>query len=195
MDSFAVLFRQNGNKKKIKTVVTPGGAFPDGERIIREARKQANHFNSPQRLNKLETIRTELDLPVIRLENFPDTRVAFIVILFRSLMCNHFLLEQHSVRDDEFRRLRDKLSANDYRAMQEMEAVLLVCAEYSTGESQSNSSNNSLIPWYRKMLLKSAYQEEYEVMDLSRQPRRTIMKRWPRKKRKVCNITQSYFYI
>ena len=67
-----------------------------------------------------------MDLPVVRLENFPDTRVAFIVTLFRSLMCNHFLLEQHSVNDDAFWQLRDKLSTNDYRAMQDMEAVLMV---------------------------------------------------------------------
>ena len=89
----------------------------------------------------------------------------------------------------------DKLLANDYRAMQEMEAVLMVCAEYATGESQSNSSNNSLIPWYRKMLLKSAYQDEYDMMALSRQPLRTMMNRWPRVKRKVRNITQVYLYI
>ena len=68
-----------------------------------------------------------MDLPVIRVENFPDARVAFIVTLFRSLMCNQFLLEQHSVKGDTFRQLRDKLSANDYRTMQELEAALMLC--------------------------------------------------------------------
>ena len=144
-----------------------------------------NYFNSPQRLQKLESERAAIDLPVIRLENFPDTRVAFIVVLFRSLLCNHFLLDQHSVNATEYALLRDKLCNKDYRGMQEMEAVLSVSAEYSTGESQSNSSNNSLLPWYRKMLLKSAHQDEYEVMVLTRQPGRTTMKRWPRETRKV----------
>ena len=89
-----------------------------------------NYFNSPQRLNKLDSKRSELDFPKIRLVNFPDTRVAFIVTLLRSLLCNHFLLLQHAVNDAEFSRLRDKLSDKDYRGMQEMEAVLSVAAEY-----------------------------------------------------------------
>ena len=79
--------------------------------------------------------------------------------------------------------------------MQEMEAVLMVYAEYVTGESQSNLSNNSLIPCYRKMLLKLAYQEEYDAMALLRQPRQTMMNRRPRVKRKVRNITQVYLYL
>ena len=100
-------------------------------------------------------------------------------------MCNHFLLLQYAVKDDEYSLLRDKLSDKDYRGMQEMEAVLSVAAEYATGESQSNSSNNSLIPWYRKMLLKSAHEEKYEMMVLSRQSERVSMKRWPRETRQV----------
>lgn len=176
---------QNGNKTKVQTVVTPGGAFSDGHRIIKEARKQVNFFNSPQRLHKLDTVRSALDLPKIRLENFPDTRVAFIVTLFRSLMCNHCLLGQYAINETDFQLLRDKLSDKDCRGMQEMEAVLSVSAEYATGESQSNSSNNSLVPWYRKMLSKSAHEDKYEVMVLARQPQRTSMKRWPRETRQV----------
>ena len=184
---FALLYSnyQHGNKTKVQMIVTPGGAFPDGHRIIKEARKQVNYFNSPQRLHKLDSKRSELDFPKIRLENFPDTRVSFIVTLFRSVLCNHFLLLQHAVNDAEFSRLRDKLSDKDYRGMQEMEAVLSVAAEYATGESQSNSSKNSLLPWYRKVLSKSAYEDEYEVLVLSRQHQRTSIKRWPRETRQV----------
>ena len=87
--------------------------------------------------------------------------------------------------DAEFSGLRDKLSDKDYRGMQEMEAVLSVAAEYATGESQSNSCKNSLLPWYRKVLSKSAYEDEYEVLVLSRQHQRTSIKRWPRETRKV----------
>ena len=96
--------------------------------------------------------------------------------LFRSLLCNHFLLLQYAVNDAEFSRLRDKLSDKDYRGMQEMEAVLSVAAEYATGESQSNSCKNSLLPWYRKVLSKSAYEDKYEVLVLSRQHQRTSIK-------------------
>lgn len=69
------------------------------------------------------------------------------------------------------------------------EAVLSVAAEYATGESQSNSSKNSLLPWYRKVLSKSAYEDEYEVLVLSRQHQRTSIKRWPRETRQVSEFT------
>ena len=57
---------QNGNsKKKIQEIVIPGGAFPDGHRIIKEGQKQVNYFSSPQRLNKLEEDHAAIDLPAI----------------------------------------------------------------------------------------------------------------------------------
>ena len=62
---------------------------------------------------------------------------------------------------------------------------LSVAAEYATGESQSNSFKNSLLPWYRKMLSKSAYEDEYEALVLSRQYQQTSMKRWPRETRQI----------
>ena len=117
----------------------------------------------------LEQDRAGMDLPKIALANFPDTRVAFIVILFRTLLANHFLLDGYCVRDTEFQKLWKLLSEADHRAMQEMEAVLPVCFEYSTNESQnSNAFNSSLLPWCRKALIRSTEKTEYEVMTLTR---------------------------
>ena len=168
-------------------IITAGGSFPDGERIIKAGRKQVNFFGaSCQRSDKLEKQRIAMDLPNIGLANFPDTRVAFIVILFRTLLANYYLLDGYSGSDTVFEKLRATLSYEDHSAMQEMEAVMSVCFEYSTNESQqSNAFNNSLLPWYRKALLKSAHKTEYQVMVTTRQPGRTQLKKWPRKTRKV----------
>ena len=178
---------QDGKKKKVQHIVTPGGEFQDGARIIKAGRKQVNVFgNSYQRSSKLEKFRVAMDLPRITLKNFPDTRVAFIVILFCTLMANHFLLESYSGTDSEFRTLRNSVSEDDHRSMQEMEAVMTACFEYSTNEAQqSNANNNSILPWYRKVLLKYSEREEFEVMVLTRQPAGTSIKKWPRVTRKV----------
>ena len=70
--------------------------------------------------------------------------------------------------------------------MQEMEALLLMCFEYSTNESQqSRAYTNSLLPWYRKVLCKTSYADEYEVMTISRQPATATLKKWPRGTMKV----------
>ena len=83
-------------------------------------------------MEKFEKYRIALDLPDIALLNFPDTRVAFIVMVFRSLLANAFLLTGYCGTDDAFQRLRNELSDEDYKGMQEMEALLSVCFEYST---------------------------------------------------------------
>ena len=127
-----------------------------------------------------------MDLPSVALANFPETRVSFIVILFRSLLANSFLLQAYSGSDAEFNKLRITLSEEDQRSMQEMEAVMSVCFEYATNESQqSKTFNNSLFPWYRKALLKSSLKRTYDVMVITRQPGRAQLKRWPREPRNV----------
>ena len=63
-----------GVVKKVQSIVTPGGAFPDGERIIKATRKCVNFFSkSPQRKERLELQRAAMDLPKISLANFPET--------------------------------------------------------------------------------------------------------------------------
>ena len=178
---------QSGAAKKVQYIVTDGGAFPTGARIIRAARKQVNFFGtSCQRSARLDRDRVAMDLPSVALANFPETRVAFIVILFRSLLANSFLLQAYSGSDAEFNKLRTTLSEEDQRSMQEMEAVMSVCFEYATNESQqSRAFNNSLFPWYRKALLKSSQKTTHDVMVTTRQPGKTQLKRWPREPRKV----------
>ena len=137
-------------------------------------------------MEKFEKYCIELDLPAIALQNFPDTGVVFIFILFCSLLAHDFLLRGYGGSDDALQRLHNTPSYNDYKVMQNIDAVLLVRFEYSTNESQqSRAYTNSLLPWYRKVLCKTSYADEYEVMTISRQPATVTLKKWPRETRKV----------
>ena len=83
---------EKGVVKKVQYMVTPGGAFPEGARLVETARKCVNYFSaSPQRKGKLETQRIAMDLPQVTLRNFPETRVAYVVPTYQSLMANHCL--------------------------------------------------------------------------------------------------------
>ena len=95
---------EKGVVKKVQPIVARGGAFPEGAfsegafsegaRIIKTGRKCVNYFSkSPQCKNgKLETQRIVMDLPQIALQNFLETRVAYTVPTYQSLMANHCLL-------------------------------------------------------------------------------------------------------
>ena len=62
--------------KKVTTFVTPGRAFPDGDRIVKASRKVINFFSkSPQCKDKLDHVRKAMDIPNIALHNYPETRV------------------------------------------------------------------------------------------------------------------------
>ena len=81
--------------KKVQSIVTPGGAFPEGDRLVlvKLSRTCGNYFaKSPKRKGKLENQRIAMDLPKIALQNFPETRVAYVVPTYQSLFANHYLL-------------------------------------------------------------------------------------------------------
>ena len=71
---------EKGGVKKIKHIMTPGEAFPEGDRLGKTSRKCVIFFtSSPQRKNKLETQRMALDLPLVDLANYPETRTAYLM--------------------------------------------------------------------------------------------------------------------
>ncbi len=74
-------------------IVTPGGASPDGMRIINVAQAIVNFFtSSPQRKQKFLQVIKAFDLPSIALKNYPDTLVTFACILLRSVMAIYYAL-------------------------------------------------------------------------------------------------------
>ena len=80
---------EEGETKKVISIVTPGGAFPDGERLVTVSKKVVQFFvKSPQRKDTLNTIVIGMDLPKIALKNFPSTRVGYVTTTFPSLLAN-----------------------------------------------------------------------------------------------------------
>ncbi len=72
----------NGKAKKVRIVTTPGGALPDGERILKQGRKEVNYFSSsPQQADCLEKTRVTARLPKIGLKKFPATQVSYSVFM------------------------------------------------------------------------------------------------------------------
>ena len=109
-------------KEKVTEIVTPGGAFPDSGRILKTGRKIINFFTgSPQRKDKLNKVIAAYDLPTIAMQNYPDTRVAYSCQLMVTVMANYHALQL--VEHDDFPEVMSRLSHEDWRTMQEMEAV------------------------------------------------------------------------
>lgn len=184
---------ENGQTKKVTTVVTPGGPFPEGARLVKASRQSVNFFDkSPQRKEKLDDVRKAMDLPIIALVNFPETRVGYIVTTLQSMMANHCLLSLavHNGNNEEFEKVWSKLSKEDMASIQEMEAVTKLLFAYAVMDSQqSNAFNSSLLPWYRKAMIAATTKDTYEVMVLTRQPPATRLNNWPRTPRKVIDFT------
>ena len=181
-----------GVVKKVQSIVTPGGAFLDGERIVKATRKCVNFFSkSPQRKERLELQRAAMDLPKITLANFPETRVGYVVTTFQSLMANHSLLTVLLVVEkDDFGKVWGKLSDEDFKSIQEIEAITQILFLYSVNDSQqSNAFNNSLLPWYHKVMKMALYQPSYRVMKLGKQAPSTKLCTWPREYRMVEDFT------
>ena len=178
----------NGKAKKVRIVTTPGGALPDGERILKQARKEVNYFSSsPQRADRLEKTRVTARLPKIGLKNFPATRVSYSVFMIQTILVNENLLNVHALIDPDFEKVLNNRQEGDLKFMQEMEAVLRTVFEYSQSEAQrSSKTKNSHLMWYRKWLRKTATYSKYQVLSLKKQPVSTRLSNCPREPRKVC---------
>ena len=121
--------------QKVKEIVTPGGEFTDGLRVIKAGRLICNFFTgSPQRKKNLEDVVECHDLPSITVINYPDTRVAFASKLFGTLLSNHYAFKL--VGHEDFAKVLDKLTPTDWKTMQEMEAICSALAGYAVNKAQ-----------------------------------------------------------
>lgn len=182
--------------KQTTRIVTPGGAFQEGARIVRECRLQGVYFDkSPQRKGRLDNVKKIVDGPDIEMQNFPETRVGYVVKTFQTTMANYENLKLLSDSDNEFRPVFNKISKTDWQAIQEVEAVMKLLHIYSLDAAQQSSAgNSSLIPFYRKMMKTTAEKESFKVMSLGTVSNLPVSKTariatWPRIKRKVEDFT------
>ena len=183
---------EKGVAKKVQRIVTPGGAFPEGSRLIKCCRTLGLFFNkSPQRISAWDTQRDARELPKINFVDLAATRVGSIVMMFQSLMANYCLFSILQACDvEDFDKVWSKLSDLDFKSIQEMEAITNLLFSYAANDSQqSNAFNNFLLPYFRKALIKALYRDSYKVMCLGKQSPATRLKNWPRESRHVEDFT------
>ena len=127
------------------------------------------------------------------LQNFPDTRVTYVVMVFQSLMANYALLKVYSDSDKDFKKVWSKLSEEDMESIQEIEAVCRHVSQYAVGDSQksTNAFNSSMLPFYRQVLRANANKSKFQVMKLGRQAPTTTLNNWPREKKSVKDFTDA----
>ena len=137
-----------GRMKKVTTIVTPAGEFPDGEQIVKAIRKAVNFFGkTPQHKYKLDYFRKAMDMPNISLQNYSKTRVGYVVTTLQSLMENHCILSvgPYDGSNGDFEKVWKKLSETDVASIQEMEAVTKLQNAYTVNESQWSSIFDSFL--------------------------------------------------
>ena len=112
------------------------------------------------------------NLPSITVTKYPDTRVSFASKLFGTLFASHCVFRL--VGHDDFPKVFDKLSAQDWKTMQEMEAICLALAAYTVNEAQKlGAFISSLQPYFCLALLAVTKKKKFRVMDMTRHSRGT----------------------
>ena len=151
--------------------MTPGGAFPDGDQIIKVLQKIANFWTSlPQQKEGLREVISNHDLADIAMKNYPDTRVAFACKLMCTCLVNFYAL--NVANHDNWRKLMYQLSTEDWRTVQEMEAIASTLANYAVNEAQvSGRILSSLKPYYRMALVSVSEKKKFEVLSVKITPR------------------------
>ena len=109
-------------------------------------------------------------MPEIAMANYTDTRAAFAFKLLL-VMANYSAMAVADI--DDFSGPWNKLSATDWAAVQEMEAITLALGEYAVDEAQkSEAFKLSLKPYYCLALLSIAKKTKFKVASLARQQKR-----------------------
>ena len=170
-------------------IVTSGGEFRNGHRIIKAGRSIVNFFTgSPQRKQKLVQVVSLYDLPNIQPTNYPDTHVSFASKLFQTLIMNHYTFEL--VEHEDFYKMFNKFFEEDWTTMQEMEVMCSTLAAYAVNESQkSGAFIASLRPYYRLALIAVTNKKKFKVLDMGCQPKNKDLHKISRKSKCVADFT------
>ena len=189
----------NGTVHKETSIVTKGGPFREGKRIVKVAKKVVNYFGgSPQREKGLIDIRKQFTYPSITLQNPADTRVGYVIVMVRTILANVYLLNKMVGTSDDFDKVWGALYSQDpnsihqdLRAMQEMEAVCKTLADYALTNAQKSKDHDShLLPMYRQMVKNIVDKTEFKVMRIgNRVSPNATLKYWPREIRQVSDFT------
>ncbi|KAF4148758.1 hAT family C-terminal dimerization region [Phytophthora infestans] len=125
---------------RFTSIITPGGEFRNGLKVIQKLRDLATFFNTPQRITKLKQIKKALSLPGVNIEVDSKTRVGYAVTLIRRSVLNHYAFAQYfeGALDSETA-VWSSISKDDWTLITEMEGLTNQLAQFSLGEVKSRA--------------------------------------------------------
>ncbi|EGZ24662.1 hypothetical protein PHYSODRAFT_325756 [Phytophthora sojae] len=150
-----------------RTVVTKGGAFPEGGNVIRKLRALNNFFassKSPERVARLKDVQKFHKLPQLAALVNIDVRVASTIKLFQRLIINfsafQAFFQSANVAKDE-KHVFNRITDAEWALVIQMEAIMHV-AELALVEAQSASMLSSTM--YVLLCVASARMNSYKTL-------------------------------
>ncbi|KAF4133113.1 hAT family C-terminal dimerization region [Phytophthora infestans] len=150
---YALGLKEN-TRNRGQSIITPGGEFRNGLKVIQKLRDLATFFNTPQRITKLKQIKKALSLPAVNIEVDSKTRAGYAVTLMRRSVLNHYAFAQYfeGALDSETA-VWSSISKDDWTLITEMEGLTNQLAQFSLGEVQKQGVASSYVLLFRKMLV------------------------------------------
>ncbi|KAG1694269.1 hypothetical protein DVH05_021622 [Phytophthora capsici] len=140
---YALGLKEN-TRNRGQSVITPGGEFRNGLKVIQKLRHLATFFNTPQRIAKLKQIKKALSLPAVNIEVDSKTRVGYVETLMRRSVLNHYAFAQYfeGALESETA-VWSSISKDDWTLITEMEGLTNQLAQFSLGEVQKQGVASS----------------------------------------------------
>ena len=174
------IHNSDGTVTKEKTVVTPGGSFEDGSRVIKQLRGLCKYFGTGQRKQALHDVQSRYTVPVGIPAMDGITRVASCSKLLQTSILHKFamskLYTQLDDLNDDFSKLWEAMSDEDWQLVVELEALTVFLSNYALGEAQMDSVTASAVIFFRKVCQDYANLNSYKLLEMVRPHANTTLK-------------------
>ncbi|OWY96050.1 hypothetical protein PHMEG_00033783 [Phytophthora megakarya] len=149
---YALGLKEN-TRKDGTLIITPGGKFDEGLRIINLLRNLATFFGPPARETKLKQIKNLYNLPCVNISIDAKTRVGYAVTLMRRTIYNFYAFSKYfETAPVKEQAMWCEITSDDWNLIIEMEAITNELAAFSLGEVQKKSVSSSFALLFRKLL-------------------------------------------
>jgi hypothetical protein len=186
-----------GTKRRVRTIVTPGGAFPEGLEVIQKLRNLAKYFGTGQRKQRLVDKQDFYDIP----HGLPQidglTRVASVCKLFQTSIQHYYgMLRLYTDLKEEddiaFVKLFDEITEEDWELIAEMESLTFILVSYALGEAQMDKVMASKSFYFRSICKKYCTLQSFDLMKLTERPMKNdTIKCWKRRSKTINSFTDT----
>jgi len=157
---------------KEKAVVTPGGSFPDGLRVIKQLRNLCKYFSTGQRKQALHDVQSRYMVPVGVPAMDGKTRVASCTKLMQTCILHKFAMSKFHMQlddlNDDFTELWVAMTDEDWQLVVELEALTVILSNYALGEAQVDCVTASIVMFFRKVCHDYAKLNKYKLLQMKR---------------------------